>query len=78
MNKIDLKHANPEKVIEQLNGLFEIERDQVLKISAKMGIGIQDVLEAVVHIIPPPTSDHSLTATHREKSRSALAPPSNS
>lgn len=56
LNKIDLKNANPERVIEQLNGLFEIKGSDVLRISAKMGIGIQDVLEAVVHKIPSPKS----------------------
>lgn len=62
LNKIDLKHANPEKVIGQLSGLFEIRNEEVLRISAKMGIGIQDVLEAVVHRVPAPKSDRNSTA----------------
>ena len=55
LNKIDLKHANPEKVIAQLESLFEIPPESVLKISAKSGIGIDDVLRAVVDRIPPPS-----------------------
>jgi len=54
LNKIDLKHSNPEKVIDQLNSLFEIDPASVLKISAKNAIGIDDVLQAVVKRIPPP------------------------
>ncbi len=54
LNKIDLKHSNPQKVIEQLHSLFEIDPDSVLKISAKMGIGVDEVLQAVIKRIPPP------------------------
>ena len=54
LNKIDLKNSNPEKVIEQLNSLFEIDPDSVLKISAKLGTGVDQVLQAVIKRIPPP------------------------
>ena len=54
LNKIDLKNANPERVVEQLESLFEIDGSSVLKISAKTGIGVDDVLEAVVKRIPSP------------------------
>lgn len=55
LNKIDLKHANPDKVCAQLEHLFEIPPETVLKISAKVGLGIEDVLKAVVERIPPPS-----------------------
>src|SRR5690606_160192 len=59
INKIDLPAADPEKVkaeIEDINGRDESE--EVLT-SAKSGIGIEDVLEAVVAKIPPPTGDRA-------------------
>lgn len=56
LNKIDLKHANPERVIKELNSLFDIDPDDVIKISAKLGIGIEGVLKKVVQNIPPPDS----------------------
>lgn len=55
LNKIDLKHARPDVVTEQLEGLFEIPKESVLRISAKLGAGIVDVLEAVVARIPAPS-----------------------
>lgn len=60
INKIDLKHANPERVVKDLQSLFDIEAEDVLKISAKMGIGIGDVFKHIVTKIPPPESDPSL------------------
>lgn len=57
INKVDLKNANPEKVKEQLQILLEIEHVDVIKISAKLGTGIDKVLDAIVERIPPPTVD---------------------
>jgi len=54
INKIDLKNANPEKVQKQLQQLFDVENIDIIKISAKLGIGIDKVLDAVVKKIPPP------------------------
>lgn len=62
LNKIDLKHARPDLVTEQLHSLFEIPKESVLRISAKMGIGIEDVLEAVVHQVPAPVGKRDLPA----------------
>jgi len=56
MNKIDLPGADPEGVKAQLKTLFEVEEDQVLAISAKMGIGIKELLDRVVERVPPPTT----------------------
>ncbi|XP_063874473.1 translation factor Guf1, mitochondrial-like isoform X3 [Scylla paramamosain] len=52
--KIDLKNADPEAVKEQLFNLFEISPDDVLQISAKLGMGITNVLEAVIEGVPSP------------------------
>ncbi|XP_072757177.1 translation factor GUF1 homolog, mitochondrial [Anoplolepis gracilipes] len=54
INKVDLKNANPEKVKDQLQTLFNVEYIDVIKISAKLGTGIDKVLDAVVERIPPP------------------------
>ncbi|XP_011704432.1 PREDICTED: translation factor GUF1 homolog, mitochondrial [Wasmannia auropunctata] len=55
INKVDLKNANPEKVKEQLQTLLDVEHVDVIKISAKLGTGIEKVLDAIVERIPPPT-----------------------
>ncbi|KAF6020357.1 GUF1 [Bugula neritina] len=54
INKIDLKVAKPEVVVQQLNTLFDITPDQIIKISAKLGTGVDEVLKAIVERIPCP------------------------
>ena len=57
INKIDLPSAMPEKVIEEIEDVIGIEAQDAPLISAKNGIGIEDVLEAIVHKIPAPTGN---------------------
>ncbi|KAL3266565.1 hypothetical protein HHI36_010731 [Cryptolaemus montrouzieri] len=57
LNKIDLKQANPERVCHQLKNLFDIEAKDVLKISAKLGIGIKEVIEQIIEKLPHPKVD---------------------
>ncbi|XP_077494252.1 translation factor waclaw [Amblyomma americanum] len=54
LNKIDLKNANVEGVMGQMESLFGIDKKDVLKISAKEGTGIEELVNAVVERIPPP------------------------
>ena len=54
INKIDLPSAEPERIREQIEQLIGLDASDALLVSAKQGIGIEDVLEAVVHLIPPP------------------------
>jgi GTP-binding protein LepA len=54
INKIDLPHANVEQAKQQLEDILAIPADTAMLASAKMGIGIEDILEAVVQRIPPP------------------------
>lgn len=54
LNKIDIKHANPDRVCKELESLFEIPTSEVLKISAKLGTGVPDVLNRIISAIPPP------------------------
>jgi GTP-binding protein LepA len=57
LNKIDLPSAEPERVSHEIHELLGEEPDDVLRISAKTGEGIQDALEAIVQKIPPPEGD---------------------
>jgi GTP-binding protein LepA len=54
INKIDLPVAEPERVKEQIEQLIGIDASGALLVSAKTGAGVPDVLEAIVHLIPPP------------------------
>jgi GTP-binding protein LepA len=54
INKIDLPAARPDHVKEQIENVLAIPADDALAISAKSGIGVEDVLEAIVRLVPPP------------------------
>ena len=57
VNKIDLVQARIEEVIEEMEHTLAVDPDEVLRVSAKSGIGVQDLLDAIVDRIPPPTGD---------------------
>ncbi|MBL0338179.1 MAG: elongation factor 4 [Rhodospirillaceae bacterium] len=57
LNKIDLPAADPERVRAQIEDVIGIDASEAVLISAKTGLNIQDVLEAVVHRLPPPKGD---------------------
>ena len=57
LNKIDLPSAQPEVVLEELETVLAIPREEVILASAKEGIGITEILEAIVARIPPPGGD---------------------
>jgi GTP-binding protein LepA len=57
LNKIDLPSAQPEVVMEELENVLAIPREEVLLASAKEGTGIPEVLQAIVERIPPPKGD---------------------
>nr|BAE02336.1 unnamed protein product [Macaca fascicularis] len=54
INKIDLKNADPERVENQIEKVFDIPSDECIKISAKLGTNVESVLQAVIERIPPP------------------------
>src|SRR5881392_2911975 len=54
VNKIDLPQADPDGAARQLAELLGEDPDRVLRISAKTGVGVEDVLDAIVERIPPP------------------------
>lgn len=57
MNKIDLPHAMPEEVTDEIVDLVGCKPEDIIRASAKEGIGIEDILKAVVHRIKPPKGD---------------------
>ncbi len=57
LNKIDLPTAEPERVCQEVEDLVGLDTSFAAKVSAKQGIGIQDVLEQVVDFVPPPAGD---------------------
>lgn len=57
LNKIDLPAAEPERVIQEIEDVIGIEADHALRVSAKTGIGVDDLLEQLVAEIPPPEGD---------------------
>jgi GTP-binding protein LepA len=57
LNKIDLPSAQPDVVIEELENVLAIPREEVILASAKEGTGVPDILEAIVGRIPPPRGD---------------------
>jgi GTP-binding protein LepA len=57
LNKIDLPSAQPDVVIEELENVLAIPREEVLLASAKDGTGVAEILEAIVQRIPPPKGD---------------------
>lgn len=56
LNKIDLPNADVVRIAAQIEDVLAIPTDDALHVSAKTGIGIQDVLEAIVERVPPPTT----------------------
>ncbi|HVY21212.1 MAG TPA: translation elongation factor 4 [Bauldia sp.] len=61
LNKVDLPAAEPEKVKQQIEDVIGLDASDAVLISAKTGLGIQDVLEAIVTRLPPPKGDPDAT-----------------
>ncbi|HEC24896.1 MAG TPA: elongation factor 4 [bacterium] len=57
INKIDLPSADPEKTKREIEDVVGIEAGNAILASAKEGIGIKEILESVINIIPPPQGD---------------------
>ncbi len=59
INKIDLLGADPQHCIDEIEDIIGIEAQDAPQISAKQGINIEEVLEAIVHRLPAPTGDEN-------------------
>ena len=57
LNKIDLPSANPEEVTDDIVNLIDCEPEDVIRASAKTGMGIKDILDAIIERVPAPQGD---------------------
>jgi GTP-binding protein LepA len=57
LNKIDLPAADPDRVITEVEDIVGIPAHDAIRASAKTGVGVADILEAIIRRIPPPTGD---------------------
>ncbi len=69
INKIDLPAADPEGVRQEIEEIIGLDASHAVLASAKTGIGIEEVLQAIVDVIPPPKGD----ATRRSRRCSSTA-----
>ena len=60
INKIDLPSANVEETLLEINDLVGIDSDSIVKISAKTGEGVSELLELIIEKVPPPTLKGSI------------------
>ena len=63
LNKIDLPAAEPEKVRQEIEDVIGLDASEAICVSAKTGVGIKEVLEALVHKLPLPTGDRTAPLT---------------
>ena len=57
LNKIDLPAAEPERVAKEIEDVIGIDASHALSVSAKTGVGVEELLEQIIELIPPPTGD---------------------
>jgi GTP-binding protein LepA len=59
LNKIDLPSAEPDRIREQIEQIIGLDASEAIEVSAKTGVGIPDVLEAIDNKVPPPKGDRT-------------------
>jgi GTP-binding protein LepA len=59
LNKIDLPSAEPDRIKEQIENIIGLDASEAVLTSAKTGIGVEEVLEAIVAKVPPPKGDRN-------------------
>jgi GTP-binding protein LepA len=57
LNKVDLPSATPDKARQEIEDVIGIDASEAVLASAKTGLGVEDILEAIIERIPPPTGD---------------------
>ena len=65
LNKIDLPSANKDLVLEEIEEAIGIDSNEAVSVSAKTGLGIDELLEAIVDKIPPPSGKKTVLCRHR-------------
>ncbi|PAT08332.1 translation elongation factor 4 [Corynebacterium hadale] len=65
LNKIDLPAADPDKYAGEIANIIGCEPEDVLRVSGKTGEGVAELLDKVVELVPPPTSEHGPDAPAR-------------
>lgn len=60
MNKMDMPSAMPEEVREQIIDLIGCDNDDIIEASGKTGLGIENILEAIIHKVPAPTGNNDI------------------
>lgn len=65
LNKVDLPAADPERIRTQIEDVIGLDASEAVLISAKTGIGIQDVLEAIVTKLPPPKNSNEVDVKNK-------------
>lgn len=79
LNKVDLKNARPDEVTLEMEQVLGIKVDEVLHTSGKTGVGVKELLEAIIERIPPPQGDPDaplqamLFDSHYDDYRGAIA-----
>jgi GTP-binding protein LepA len=59
INKIDLPAADPDRVKQEIEDIIGLDTSETIEISAKTGLGIEDLLEQIIELIPPPAGSES-------------------
>ncbi len=59
LNKIDLPAADPDKVLEQIEHVIGLDTEHAVLVSAKTGVGVDEVLEKIIEVFPPPEGDEN-------------------
>jgi len=62
LNKIDLPNAEPDRTRQEIEDVIGLDTLDIVSVSAKLGTGVEEILEAVVHRIPPPSGDERAPA----------------
>ena len=57
LNKIDLPASDPEKVVAEIEDIIGIDAQSAIRVSAKTGVGVAELLEQLVELVPPPEGD---------------------
>jgi len=57
LNKIDLPAADPDRVVDEIEEIIGLDAHGAIHVSAKTGVGVEDVLEQICELIPPPQGD---------------------